>query len=199
MTNQDKQEMQELLPWLANDTLEGEEQAACSEYANKDLAGRRQLQQWRSLAEQMPPHRHERSGESLAWARLNKQLDRSNQSYWQQPISRGQLAASVAGIAAIGLLLVLSMGPNGTSSPGYTTLSSSSASTLAADEVALRLALEPMTEPLLEEFLNTRQATLISRSATTGVVIVSVPKGSAFSEVARWQAETPVRFAERLE
>lgn len=244
MTSDNNTRVQEaLLPWLANDTLQGDERARVVQYANKNLEGRRQLRQWQALAEQMPDESYGNQAEDLAWARLNRALDCETESQletqsgseldcqpdqqvgqnphapsiaqlnsaanrrinwrWAAPITRGQLAASFAAIAAIGfistLALTLTLQPH--PSQPFTTLSAPQSAALAAGEVAVRLALEPSAGLAVgsnefDVFLKMRGASLLSYSAQAGVVTVRVTSGTPFSDPARWQQEASILFAE---
>ncbi len=235
----DQRALQELLPWLANDTLQREEREQAAEYANENLEGRRQLRQWQALAEQMPNELYEQEGEDFAWARLNRALDRQadgqpdpevdrragrerddptittlntaanrradrrSASHWAQPITRGQLAASIAAIAAIGLVFSLTLTPQTHPLQSFDTLSTPDTSTLASDEVSLRLALAPSAglaigSDELAVFLKVRDATLMSQSAQANIVTIRVHKGSPFSDPARWHQEAAIMFAEQV-
>ena len=199
MTQDKDKEMQDLLPWLANDTLEGGEREDCAEYANGNLDGRRQLRQWQKLAEHLDSDQHDGMGEDLAWARLSRDLPKPKQSFWKQPINRAQLAAGIAAVMIIGFMLTPGLIPNQKGGELYTTLSSPSDTVVASEEVAIRLALTPMSDDALQEWLAAREAQLVSRSETSGVIVVRVANQSAYSEPSRWQAAPEVRFAERLE
>ncbi len=199
MTQDSNKEMQDLLPWLANETLEGSERNDCAEYANANLDGRRELRQWQTLSEHLGDDQYDGSGEDLAWARLSRDLPKPKQSFWKQPINRAQLAAGIAAVMVMGIMLTPALIPSQSGGESYTTLSSPSDAEAASEEAVIRLALTPMSDDALQEWLMAREAQLVSRSETSGAIVVRVSNQSAYSEPSRWRAAPEVIFAERLE
>lgn len=196
MTNKKDTRVEELLPWLVNDSLSDDERAACEQRLGSDPDDRDAFQQYQALAEHMKQENDFQGlGEDLAWARLNREISKEEHSFWRSPL---RLAASVAAVAALSLALVFSVGPNSSQDPSFTTLSTPPA-TEASGDVLLRLALLPTDSEQFEARLNERDAALVSQSPNSGVVVIRVAKDSRFSDPERWLKDANVRFAERVE
>lgn len=99
-TDRDK-EAEQLLPWLANETLKGEEARAMEALAKKSSAAARDLEFMRGLRTQMKTMEAANSPGELGWRRLQQQIARE-----RAPRMRGTRWQNIAAIAAAIVILL---------------------------------------------------------------------------------------------
>jgi anti-sigma-K factor RskA len=92
---------EQLLPWLANETLEGEEARAAEALAKDSPAAARDLEFMRGLRAQMKTLESGNSPGELGWRRLQQQIARE-----RRPAMRGGGWRTIAAIAAALVILL---------------------------------------------------------------------------------------------
>ena len=99
-TDHDK-EAEQLLPWLANETLKGEEARAMEALAKESPAAAQDLEFMRGLRTQMKSMEAANSPGELGWRRLQQQIARE-----RAPQMRGTRWQNIAAIAAAVVILL---------------------------------------------------------------------------------------------
>jgi anti-sigma factor RsiW len=185
------QEIDELLPWFANGTLEDEERArverhliAC-ETCRRELALLRDVGETAAEAVRAAPPVPDALGRTLArideweanrqpspWARVRAMLD---SLFGVSPMPRLVFVAQSALIVVLGTMLVMSR----TQEPTFTTASGGGS---AEGGVRLTVIFEPAaTEASIRQALQAVEATVVSGPSAAGVYVVSLPTEDAES------------------
>lgn len=212
-------EIQELLPWYANDTLIPDERLMVERHIEQCPACRTELEQCRALATRIhepaeevwqPPAHH--------FDRLMADIDRltpppaptKSTSVWWQRILEGWRATprpvrwtlTFESLAVAGLLLAL-LPATRLNDPGYETLSTNAA-TPVTGEPRLRVAFaEPMTVGELRTLLRDIDGQIVAGPTALGVYTITVTGGERPTEaqdraVVALRAHEQVRLAEPL-
>ena len=212
-------EIQELLPWYANDTLTPDERLTVERHIEQCRACRTELEQCRALATRI----HEPSEETWRlpadhFDRLMADIDRLTPppaqtkiaSVWWQRILEGLQATpapvrwtlAFQSLAVAGLLLAL-LPATRLNDPGYETLSANEAPP-ATREPRLRVAFaEPMTIGELRTLLRDISGQIVAGPTALGIYTIAVTGGERPAEaqdraVTALRAHEQVRLAEPL-
>ncbi len=203
------EEIRLLLPWLANDTLEGPERARVELHLESCAACGEEVALWRRTggavhrvgdgAFEPSPERLERLLETLPEPPREgpgrETLVERFRAWWHSlPGRAGPLLAAqslaVAGLAAVVVWQALAPSP-----PLYETLSAREG-VVAREGTRLDVAFaEDATERELRELLRAHQANLVGGPSALGIYTIAVPSDVAVSErVERLRADPRVRL-----
>ena len=183
MNNED---LNKLLPWYANNTLEEEEKKAVEAYLEQSDAAREELALIKNMAQQITSEPAADVSE-LAWRRLKKQIEadqkqsNKNQTKIKTPIPNWAASLGVAAMLVIALQLTFVFQPTQDNAANTKLLSSMPAAMLEPHWL-LQLAVAPNAEwHDITEALASVQGVIVDGPSSIGLLHIAVPiKGSRF-------------------
>jgi hypothetical protein len=206
-------EVERLLPWYANATLEPVEHALVHAHLSECAQCRADLAVLRAqldaIDEDAPAHDARATDDD--WHRLRNRLHAQRQaatrSPWQRarsgwrtaaPWMRVAVAAQLAVVAVLGAFVASESLLEPAPQPEYRTLSAAPAAAVSNDDTLLVVFDPRLTDAQLRELLGANHARIVDGPNTAGAFLVAAPEGQADLVRNALRASPGVAMAERL-
>lgn len=167
------EEIEQLLPWYINDTLEAEEKAAVEALLDRSESARAELAFLRSLSQQIVEEERPAPSE-LGWYRLKRELRQSQPSVTQRWWRPG-VAAAAAVIMALQVMIVTQQ-----PEPYDATLLGNPVQQAEQSGWLLQIQFDPgYSWEAISTTIHSMQGRIVDGPSSLGIVRVQVPKDQA--------------------
>lgn len=192
MSAEDDRELSDLLPWLANGTLAGDEREAVEGFVARSTEAQAELRLWKAVQDEV-----EREpvalGVDLGWRRLEKQLQQSKAPV--SPMWNWKIAAAVAALGIVGLQATILLRMESERDAGLTQLGAPTA-VISKNEwlVQVRFS-ETATVTQINNLLLQLDARIVNGPSALGVYQVAVTRSDRFTDsaaVVDWLSAQPI-------
>ena len=192
---QDHDRFDELLPWLANGTLEGEEAEELSRHVAGCVTCRRGLAEWKLVGETVAADGRTRASAERSFERLRERMEPAGETTGR--MSRWRWVAPLAAAAGFVALLVWLPSGGPSDGPPFRTLNDPAVTIDSAAPLARVLFDQRTSEADLRALLREVGGEIVAGPSPVGLYTVALPEDAdAESLVRRLRAAPSVRFAE---
>lgn len=191
MSAESDRELAELLPWLANGTLTGEERAAVLDLVSRSPEAAQQLRLWQAVQREARRESAE-AGADMGWRRLEKSV--RQEAARGQPARYWRMAAAAAAITIIGFQSLILWRIEERDS-GLIQLGAPTAA-VTADEWLVQVRFTgAATVGQVTELLAAVEGRIVNGPSALGVYEIAVTRGVRFADSAvllEWLRTQPV-------